>query len=225
VCDLLGRFYHEWLADRLSLSPVLRYTYRQGRCACHPTRMKNNPYFIYIGLCLAIFVMAGMWWRALHSGTESSKASYANPVVHIDQTAYYPVTHVMDGDTIAVNINGTAVPIRLLGIDTPETVDPRKPVRCYGPEASAETKSLVTGKTVRLALNPNREMTDKYGRYLAYVYIDGGVFLNDYLVSNGFAREYTVGSAYSFQAQFRNDQAQAQQKDLGLWKACPQGSF
>ena len=149
----------------------------------------------------------------------------AHAEIAIDQTAYYPVTHVMDGDTFEASIGKREITVRLLGVDTPETVDPRKQVQCFGKDASDETKSLLTGHSVQLKLNPDREEKDKYGRYLAYVYVDTGTFLNEFLVSNGYAREYTFGSAYSFQKQFQEDQSQAQKEGKGLWTACPQGTF
>lgn len=140
--------------------------------------------------------------------------------VRIDQNRYYQVTHVVDGDTFMADIGGRQITVRVLGINTPETVNPRKAVQCYGPEASAETKSLLEGRRVRLMQNPDRETRDKYGRYLLYVYRDDGLFLNEFLVKNGYAREYTVGKPYEFQTLFRNDEAAARAAGFGLWKAC-----
>lgn len=140
--------------------------------------------------------------------------------ITIDPNAYYPVTYVVDGDTFKVDINGKEITIRVLGINTPETVDPRKPVECYGPEASKEGKELLSGRKVELKFNPNREQTDKYGRYLMYAYRDDGLFYNEYMIVNGYAREYTVGTPYSFQKQFRTDEESAKAAHLGLWGAC-----
>jgi micrococcal nuclease len=138
----------------------------------------------------------------------------------IDSSKLYKVTYIDDGDTIRVDIDAREARVRLLGINTPETVDPRKKVECYGPEASTETKSLLKGRAVRLVLNADRESTDKYGRYLAYVYRDDGLFVNAYLLQEGFAREYTVGTPYSFQAGFRAIEAKARHLAAGLWNAC-----
>jgi micrococcal nuclease len=141
--------------------------------------------------------------------------------VSIDETKHYPVSYVVDGDTFKADIDGREITVRLLGINAPETVDPRKPVECFGPEASAEAKSLLNGRTVELRFNPNRERTDRYGRYLLYAYRDDGLFLNEDLIKNGFAKEYTVGTPYSFQAEFRKAEAEAKAAGKGLWKACP----
>ena len=98
------------------------------------------------------------------------------------------VTRVVDGDTIEVSIGGTLYRVRYIGIDTPETVDPNRPVGCYGPEASAANKALVEGKTVTL----ERDVSDidQYGRLLRYIYV-GSTFVNAELVRQGYAHAYT----------------------------------
>ena len=93
-------------------------------------------------------------------------------------------------------------------------------MQCYGPEASDEAKSLLSGHSVRLEFNPNREHRDKYGRYLLYAYRDDGLFLNEFMVKEGFAREYTFGSPYSLQASFRKAEKDAQAAKKGLWGKC-----
>jgi micrococcal nuclease len=140
--------------------------------------------------------------------------------VNIDEQKYYPVTYVVDGDTFKVKVDKQTVTIRLLGINTPETVDPRKPIECFGKEASDETKNLLMGHFVQLRFNPARETQDRYHRYLAYVYVDSGVFLNEYLIMNGYAREYTYGTAYTMQGKFRDDQRLAKVEGRGLWGRC-----
>ena len=142
--------------------------------------------------------------------------------IAIDPTKLYKVTYVIDGDTFKTDISGHIITVRVLGMNTPETVDPYKPIECYGPEASAEGKSLLDGRSVTLKFNPNREQKDKYGRYLLYVYRDDGLFYNEYMIQKGFAEEYTVGTPYSFQSEFKNDQAVAQAAKIGLWGKCPQ---
>ncbi len=88
---------------------------------------------------------------------------------------------VIDGDTIVLDGNEI---VRLIGIDTPETKDPRKPVQYYGREAYEFTKRLVEGKKVRLSYDLNEK--DKYGRTLAYVYLEDGTFLNAEVVNQGY---------------------------------------
>lgn len=140
--------------------------------------------------------------------------------VRIDESKYYPVTDVIDGDTFKAKVDGRIITVRLLGINTPETVDPRKGVECFGPEASAEGKSLLTDHSVRLELNRNREEKDKYGRYLLYVHRDDGLFYNEYMIQNGYAREYTVGKPYSLQTEFKVLESEAKAANKGLWGKC-----
>ncbi|MEA2715036.1 MAG: micrococcal nuclease [Candidatus Parcubacteria bacterium] len=144
----------------------------------------------------------------------------ANTAVTIDPASLFTVSRVIDGDTIRAIYGKKEITVRLLGIDAPETVDPRKPVGCFGNEASKELKDILRGRNVRLELNPEREVTDKYARYLAYVYRDDGLFVNEYLIVNGFAREYTYGSAYSLQKRFKAAEKQARGHGNGLWKKC-----
>ena len=144
----------------------------------------------------------------------------ASSEVSIDQNVYYPVSYVVDGDTFKASIGGKDITVRMLGINTPETVDPRKAPECFGHEASDETKRLLGGKKVQLHFNPNRELKDKYGRYLAYTYREDGLFVNEELLKQGFAKEYTYGSAYIFQHEFRGIEASAQKDKKGLWGVC-----
>jgi micrococcal nuclease len=131
------------------------------------------------------------------------------------------IDHPIDGDTIAVRTRGgRSVHVRLLGIDTPETVDPRRPVGCYGPEASAYTKHLVTGRTVTLRYD--RELHDRYGRFLAYVWLAGPrpVFVNAELVRRGYARSYPFPPNTAHAALFAGLERSAAVAGRGLWHAC-----
>lgn len=124
---------------------------------------------------------------------------------------------MVDGDTITISMNGQAETIRLIGINTPETVDPRKPVECFGKQASDITKMLLTSKRVYLEKDPTQGERDKYDRLLAYVFREDGLFINEYLVQQGYAYEYTYSTSYKYQAQFKANQASAQSRKLGLW--------
>lgn len=129
------------------------------------------------------------------------------------------VSRVLDGDTIELSAGVQKQTVRLIGIDTPEVVDPRKPVQCFGHEASEHTKSLLpVGSAVKLETDPAVGATDKYGRSLAYVIMTDGRNLNELLVRQGFAHEYTFHDiSYRYQAAFRADEAWARDHDLGLW--------
>ena len=136
-----------------------------------------------------------------------------------EEPRYYPVVGVVDGDTFKIDINGTVETLRLIGIDTPETVDPRKPVQCFGEEASGKAKSLLVGKRVRIEADPSQGERDKYGRLLVYAYLEDGTFFNGVMIEQGYAYEYTYDSAYAFQKEFRTAQENAKDNMLGLWSS------
>jgi micrococcal nuclease len=123
----------------------------------------------------------------------------------------------VDGDTVSVSIEGKTETVRFIGIDTPETVDPRKAVQCFGKEASDKTKELLAGQRVMLEKDPSQGERDKYGRLLAYVYRSDGLPVNEYLVEQGYAHEYTYSAPYKYQAEFRAAEAQARLLGRGLW--------
>ena len=127
------------------------------------------------------------------------------------------VTRVIDGDTIEVNppLSWTE-DVRLLGVDTPETVDPGEPVEPYGPEASAFTKQQLEGERVTLIFD--QEKGDQYGRALAYVRIGGqSETFNETLLKQGYAQLYVVSPNDRFEARFSQAQDQARQAQRGIW--------
>lgn len=126
------------------------------------------------------------------------------------------VTRVVDGDTIEIE-GGTKV--RYLGMNTPETVHPTKPVECFGHEASNYNKSLLSGGLVRLVKDITN--TDKYGRLLRYVYLPDGTFVNLTLVTDGYAYADTYPPDVAHAREFVAAQAAARQQRLGLWASCP----
>ena len=114
-------------------------------------------------------------------------------------------------------MDGKTETLRLIGIDTPETVDPRKPVQCFGKEASNKAKELLTGKKVRIEMDGSQGERDKYGRLLAYIYREDGLFYNKYMIAQGYAHEYTYDTLYKYQAEFKAAQKEAQDNQRGLW--------
>lgn len=126
-------------------------------------------------------------------------------------TGVSKVARVIDGDTIKLESGET---VRYIGIDTPETVDPRRPVGCFGKEASAKNKELVLGKEVRLVKDISE--TDKYQRLLRYVYA-GDIFVNEYLVREGYARASSYPPDVKYQDLFRDAEREAREAKRGLW--------
>lgn len=133
----------------------------------------------------------------------------------------YEVIRVVDGDTIHVMIDGQDTTVRFIGINTPETVAQDRPIECYGPQASDRTRDLLEGRQVWLEYDPVSGDTDRYGRTLAYVWLDDERMVNEMLVREGFAEEYTYSEGYRHQRELRAAERQAQQADAGLWGACP----
>lgn len=139
------------------------------------------------------------------------------PRVVWDGTEFYPITHIVDGDTLDISRLGERVRIRLIGIDSPESVDPHRGVQCFGKESTEFVTRLLLGKTVRVETDPSQDMYDKYGRLLAYVYLPDGTLVNREMISGGYAREYTFRYPYRFQANFAEAEHSAREDHLGLW--------
>ena len=128
------------------------------------------------------------------------------------------VVRAVDGDTLVVAFaDGHTDTIRVLGVDTPETHDPRKPVQCFGPEAAAYTARRLTGRVVRL--ESDVETRDRYGRRLAYVYLDGELF-EDELLLRGYARLLVIQPNTAHARTLLTDELAARRDRRGLWGAC-----
>ena len=130
------------------------------------------------------------------------------------KTVLIPV-RVVDGDTIILS-NGERV--RLIGVDTPETKHPNKPVEYFGKEASAFTKRMVEGQEVRLEYD--QQQRDKYGRLLAYVYLMDGTFLNAEIIKQGYGHAYTR-FPFKYMEEFRQYEKEAREAKVGLWADKP----
>lgn len=127
------------------------------------------------------------------------------------------VVGVVDGDTIDVRLGGEEIRLRLIGINSPESVDPRRPVECYGVEASTKAKELLAGQTVYLEADASQDEQDRFGRLLRFVWLEDGRMFNLEMVAQGYAFEYTYDAAYKYQAEFRAAQAYARGLGAGLW--------
>ena len=131
------------------------------------------------------------------------------------------VTSVVDGDTIKVqNDAGGTFTVRLIGIDTPETKHPSKPVQCYGTEASAKTAELLPPGT-RVELESDVQALDRYGRNLTYVWREGAMLMvNEQLAAEGYALPLSIPPNVKYAEQFTNAARTARENGLGLWSAC-----
>lgn len=169
-----------------------------------------------VGLMVAVALLAGACSRPGPSApVAAASADGANATVD----------RVVDGDTIRiVAAGGRSERVRLIGIDTPETKDPRRPVQCFGKEASAFTTRLLPPKTgVRLVRDA--EARDRYGRLLAYVYrARDGLFVNLALAEGGYARPLTIPPNVAHTAEFVDAARTAREQGKGLWGRCADSS-
>ena len=125
------------------------------------------------------------------------------------------VQRVSDGDTFVATVRGRRERVRVIGVDTPESVAPNRPDEPFGEEASDFAKHHLDGETVRLA--GDAEPRDRYGRMLAYVWLEDGTFWNALLVAEGFAQQLTVPPNVTYAGLFRRLVVEARRADRGLW--------
>jgi micrococcal nuclease len=162
-----------------------------------------------IGSLLLLALVAGVLlrpWEDRSGGPDDGPAA---------ARAY--VVRAVDGDTIEVAFEGRREDVRMIGVDTPETVKPGTPVQCFGPRASAFEHRLVEHRRVRLVFGVERR--DVYGRLLAYVYL-GRRFVNAELLRRGFARTLEIPPNIRFAERFQRLQTAAARTGRGLWHVC-----
>ncbi|MEJ0021056.1 MAG: thermonuclease family protein [Candidatus Doudnabacteria bacterium] len=171
--------------------------------------MKNKTIFLIIGLLALVFLIS-------QSHIKSPKAiitgeNYDTSIKTIPGEPI-KVDHVIDGDTI-VFINGDH--LRYVGVDTPEEFDQRKPVQCFAKQAAEKNKELVEGKTIKFYKDVDD--MDQYGRWLGFVYLEDGTFVNMELVKQGYAFAYPYPPDVSKSEEFAAAESYARTNKLGLW--------
>ena len=164
-----------------------------------------------IGLGYEVYIHAGLSYSSVKP--KNSRIVFAATNSPRESTAI--VTRVVDGDTIVID---TGEKVRYIGMNTPESVDPRRPVQCFGKEASEYNKQLVTGKKVRLVKDVSE--TDKYGRLLRYVYLEDGTFVNEKLVRDGYASVMTIPPDVQLSNIINAAEREARADRRGFWAAC-----
>ncbi len=187
------------------------------------TRRQKVKFLSIVIVLMVLVITQGGSTSAPRSGADFSIVQSIqlaiNTLFHkkTPDTNSYTVEKVIDGDTIDVLMNGKKERVRLIGINTPETVDPRRTVECFGKEASDRSKSILTGAQVRLKADSSQDNRDKYGRLLRYVFLEDGTNFNEAMIKDGFAYEYTYNVPYKYQVEFKNAQASAKENKVGLW--------
>jgi micrococcal nuclease len=180
--------------------------------------MKNRLRILLLNIAFIVFTIIGSHMLPLMLvGSVYATSKYLE--TPMDKKKFFKVLTVVDGDTFTVNIRGNKETIRLLGIDTPETKDPRKPVQCFGNQASNQLKSFISNKYVKLIDDPTQGNRDKYHRLLRFAYLENGTFINAEMIKQGYAFSYkTYPTKYT--SVFNNLEKQARDNSIGLWGSC-----
>lgn len=167
---------------------------------------------------IALLAVPVVGWKHL---TATDRGAVEAPKVSapdLDTRTSHSVIRVVDGDTVVVDIDGVATKVRLVGVDTPETVDPRRPIEAYGTEASEFVKNLLAGERVYLFSDSRSQYLDRYGRRLAYLYrAPDGMFVNLEIVRQGYGHAY-VKYPFDYMETFREFEERARIARKGLWR-------
>lgn len=169
-------------------------------------RTKQSWIVVGIGLLITVAYQLG-WFGQL-----------SMPVEQL-QPGQYRVASFSDGDTITVDMDGRQERIRMIGVDTPETHDPRKEVQCFGQAASDFTKQLIGTHGVRLSSDAESTNRDRYDRLLRYVYLPDGTLVNGEIIKQGYGFAYT-SFPFTKSDEFRRYEQEARDNSRGLWAQC-----
>ncbi|HTK04571.1 MAG TPA: thermonuclease family protein [Candidatus Eisenbacteria bacterium] len=191
----------------------------------------NRRYLAFAYAALSLLLLGAGCEATPAPATTPKQIEVSKPVTNVPPEAATPgikpaaqpardlhkVVKVVDGDTVDIDIDGKTERIRIIGINTPETVDPRRPVECFGKEASARAKQLLDGKSVRLEADPSQGERDKYDRLLRFVFLEDGTDFGKTMIKDGYAYEYTYDSPYKYQSAYKAAQRDAESGKRGLW--------
>ncbi len=182
------------------------------RSLIKPTISKKNVFIVTYLACLITVTTSTLYFYAEPmSRVLGQQVEISDKAITQNVETELLVVRVIDGDTIELD---SGQKVRYIGIDTPETKHPTKSLECYGEEASKKNRELVEGKVVQLEKDVSE--TDRYGRLLRYVYVDGEM-VNELLVREGYARASSYPPDIKYQDFFRSAESQAQQAGRGLW--------
>ena len=146
---------------------------------------------------------------------ETENVTETNSKTNVNISTVYDVIRVVDGDTLVINYNGKNEKVRLIGVDTPESVHPNEEKNTeFGDSVSKFSKEILSGKQVGLEFDVQER--DKYGRLLAYVYLEGQMY-NKLLLEKGYAKIATYPPNVKYVEEFTTIQKQARKNKVGLW--------
>lgn len=166
-----------------------------------------------------ISLVLGLVIAALSYFTSTQQGGAPSVTEPAPAPGYYKVVQTEDGDTITVDMLGKQERVRFIGVDTPETHDPRKTVQCFGRAASEFTKQLIGNQSVRLESDPLSTNRDRYDRLLRYVYLPDGRLVQAEIIKNGYGFAY-VSFPFTKSDEFLAYQTEARQAERGLWSSC-----
>jgi len=170
---------------------------------------KDYQHILKIFAALLVFVLGSVFM------TSGESEATEEPEILVNGS----LNRVIDGDTVDIVVEDEVVRVRLIGIDTPETVDPRKEVQCFGVEASNYLAQLLEGKQVTLEHDVTQGEVDRYGRELGYLILEDGTNVGEKMLREGFAYEYTYDDVYAHQNLFKNAEQDARDNERGLWSS------
>lgn len=183
------------------------------------TILTKNLYLLFVLVISLLFFLVSDDVKELLPGSNlSSPTPVASPSATVESVhggVLTTVVDVIDGDTI--KIEGGEI-VRYIGMNTPETVDPRRPVECFGKEASVKNEELVQGKVVELEKDISER--DVYGRLLRYIWV-GDTLINEQLVREGYARVSTYPPDVKYEDVLLESERFARGNEKGLWSSCP----
>lgn len=172
-------------------------------------RLRRREIWSLLSICVLLLAYVYLSYTGTTKNTTPNTQSEKN---------IFTVSHVVDGDTIDVVQGNTKYRVRFIGINTPESVDPRRPLECYGKEASSIMKEIALGKEVRLVYDTHKPRQDDNRRELAYVVREDGVDLGAYMLGVGAAYEYTYKKEYyTNQQEYKKLEMEAREMKRGLW--------
>lgn len=217
-CELIGiKMNLNMNSELKQYIPLFKDIFRVFKYFFKPSKKIRN----ILAIISTIFLVSLVLFDFVSKDTNSNLNITADSNLTLESNPnYYSVLRVIDGDTIVVDIHGKEEKVRLIGVNTPESVDPRRDVECFGEEASKYLADLISQKgnnRVFLEIDPSQDTKDRYNRLLRYVYLEDGTFVNKEILKNGYGYEYTYDKKYKYQEEFKDAQLYAEDTELGLW--------
>jgi len=189
-------------------------------------RIRKRVRRVIIGCVTVAIVAAGTWAMSVIPGAvtgwlDSAGGAIlpAEPGPEYGESAAAVLERVVDGDTIVISEDGASPRVRIIGIDTPELGRGAAADECYAQEATVALTAALGAGPLELVSDPSQGDTDKYGRLLRHVYVNGQSVAAK-MLAEGMGHEYTYSAPYAGQAEHLAAQSAAQANGVGLWSAC-----